>query len=243
MEIINREKSNGIRLNENERYYDFIFPGIGPSNYISATKGILTKGLILPTGEMTACLLSEIYNSDKGDLKREVIGLMRSNKIWVPNKNLWVPKELGYKGTEGVYVVYDKEGEGLSKHISESDIRGFQQSLDNSVEIGGVVFSKDNRVRFAPKETYKIGEQSINEFENNGINIANYGLNGSKKLGDISRMSSEIGSVYGVGHITKPNLRVALLFDSINGGINSSGAGFGQRNDGYLFGYLPNSLS
>ena len=77
---------------------------------------------------------------------------MRNRWLWVFNRNLWTDK--------GVYVVRDLEAKGLSETLSENELEKMP---------------KEGKVRFVPKDSYKLEYNSPEELSKNGFVIASYG--------------------------------------------------------------------
>ncbi len=156
----------------------FAYPSVGLNTYTKAMKGVLEQKQRLPTGDEIASLVHSAYFSDSKDEPEfdNIRKLMRNKWLWVPNRNLWTK--------DGVYVVYDEKGVGRTEEL---DISKLEKILKGAEEIKGVRFSEDGKVRFAPKETYKGGEQTFEDFSNNGSVIANYGVEGAEKLAEVSK--------------------------------------------------------
>src|SRR3989338_208549 len=123
--------------------------------YYDAGREILRQGLSVPTGEDIAPLVHSIYypQRHKKYAFRKIKSELELNDegFWVYQINLWTPK--------GVYVVHDNHVEGMSKKLEIYDL---EEKLKNGKELswGGIRFSTDGKVRFAPKQSYRLeGEE------------------------------------------------------------------------------------
>lgn len=56
--------------------------------------------------------------------------------------------------------------------------------------MGGIRFSKDGNVRFAPRGSYTLGEHTPEQLAKQGDVVANYGVEGAEKLGEIAESTS-----------------------------------------------------
>src|SRR3990167_2417479 len=80
-----------------EREVAFGFPAFGPNNYNAVVKQTLLNGQRLPTGEQTAFMLDEAYNSANPEVKNsprtEFVrkDIMSGGWLWVPSVNIWTP--------------------------------------------------------------------------------------------------------------------------------------------------------
>jgi hypothetical protein len=182
-----RNEIEGITIPFGESECSYILPAIGPNLYWEVKEKILQKGLIVPVGEHIAPLLHSIYcnpcskNSDKF---KEVINAKPG--VYVFNRNLWTP--------QGVYVIQDP-GRNTLEEISDSgslDPVILAYHLNNLIKGGieferGIKFSKDGKIRFAPKGAYNSGEVDPELIANDGFVIANFGKKGAELLGEVAR--------------------------------------------------------
>jgi hypothetical protein len=209
----------------------FIHPSQGPHNYQTVGRGIIARNLKVPNGDYTASLVHAAYCSEAKDEPefKEIRGIMKGRWLWVFNRNLWTP--------EGLYVVSDPEAKGLSEQLNPNDL---EKRLKGSKEIQGIRFSKDGSVRFAPKQSYNLGEHTAEELSTQGDVIANYGIEGAKKIGEVASKFRYKPITHGinVNEDGKPALRVAGLDSS--GGVDVDGLRVdGDWDDGdlgYAFG-------
>ncbi|PIN89633.1 hypothetical protein COU57_05820 [Candidatus Pacearchaeota archaeon CG10_big_fil_rev_8_21_14_0_10_32_14] len=52
------------------------------------------------------------------------------------------------------------------------------------LSFGGIRVSQDRRLRYAPKESYPLGDHTIKSLEKDGYVIGSYGESGAEKLAD-----------------------------------------------------------
>ncbi len=221
-----------IKVPYNDNYVSFVYPLIGSNTYLEVRKQILENKLKVPTTEQTASLLysayciPEVYDEPEFESIREFI---RNKWLWVFNRNLWTDK--------GVYVVQDLEVKGRTKKLEVSDLEKF---LKNSEELNGVRFSEDGKVRFAPKETYKLEYNAKDELAENGFVIASYGKTGAEQLAKISEKFSNKPYVYGLNiqEGQNPELRVSALGVNGSNWLYLCGDNFGVDGVGRSFGVL-----
>ena len=83
------------------------------------------------------------------------------------------------------------------KNINPLDIEKLEEKLSRGSQINGVRFSKAGSVRFAPLGSYTFGEQTPDEFAQNGLVIASFGIEGAQKLGEVSSKFINPPRVYG----------------------------------------------
>ncbi len=168
----------------------FVSPAIGPGTYDSVVKEVLARKLNLPTGEHDAFLLDEVYNSEVSDFKdsqeAEFVkkNIMKNGWLWVPNVNVWTPKNVK---NPGVYVVFDEKGQGRDQKI---DVSRLEDQLSGGSTEKGVKFSKDRKVSFAPLNTIKSGYHDKGTLAQDGAVIANYGFEGAEKIDNVARTFS-----------------------------------------------------
>lgn len=206
----------------------FIHPSQEPHNYQTVGRGIIARGLNVPTGEYNASLLYSAYCSEAKDEPefKEVRDYMGRGWLWTFNHNIWTP--------EGLYVVTDPKAEGLSKDFSVAQL---ERRLKRAKELsfGGIRMSKNGSVRFAPVGSYEFGVQD--DLSTQGDVIANYTLEGAKKLAEVGSTFISQPRTGGV-EVSKdgtPVHRVASLYSS-DVWLHVDGSGWGGGDDGYAFG-------
>ena len=204
----------------------FAYPSFGPDNYLNIRKQILENNLLIPTAEQTVALLHRAYLSEFKDAPefQNIREIMKKKWLLVFNRNLWTNK--------GVYVVQDSEAKIRSEKLKISNL---EEELKNSEEINTVKFSKNGKVRFAPKNSYMLEENRPDSLAENGFVIANYGKQGAKKLAEISTQHLSKPYIYGL-NIQEGNApeRVSAL-DGFEGELHLFGD-FYEEWDGYAFG-------
>ena len=206
----------------------FIHPNQGPYNYQTIGRGIIARGLDVPTGEYNASLLHSAYCSDAKDEPefKEVRDDMRNRWLWTFNHNIWTPK--------GLFVVTDLKAEGLSKDFSVAQL---EKRLKGAKELsfGGIRMSKNGSVRFAPVGSYEFGVQE--DLSTQGDVIVNYNVEGAKKLAEVGSKFNSKPRTWGVevNEGGEPVHRVAslssrddrLIVDDGNWDDYSHGCAFG----------------
>ena len=220
----------------------FIHPSKGPDNYVNVMEQILNDGLKLPTGEYTASLVHAAYcgpeEVNKNSFKfsfpvSSIRDVMKNNRIWVPNKNLWIPAN---QQNSGVFVVYDEKGVGLTKPLDQGEL---EKALEDGEEITingtKIKVSKDRKIRFASRDTYEGGFQSHEDFAKNGFVVASY-LEGANKLSEVSKTFNNSPRVWILDPIN-PEQRVSAVGGYV-GGLWFDGNGFGGYGRGLAFGVL-----
>lgn len=169
----------------------FAHPFAGPNTYREVAKQILgnrTARLSLPDGENTSFLLHAVYCGPEEFQKQpEAVELrdniMRPRYLWVFNSNLWVPEK--YKSAYGVFVVADEGGLGLSQQL---DVGELEKRLKGGRKLKSEVrFSEDGKVGFAPRDTYKNGVMSPEDFAKDGFIVASNKEEGARKLAEVSK--------------------------------------------------------
>jgi len=207
----------------------FIYPSIGPNRYQEVGKEILQKKLMVPHGDYTASLLHAAYCSDaKNEPEFEnVREIMNKKWLWVFNQNLWTDK--------GVYVVQDMQADGKNQPLS---IKNLEKKLKGAQEIDGVRFSDDKTVRYAPKETYSLGDHSAESFSKDGFVRAIANNDGAKKLAEVSQKFSYNPRTWGVtvAENSEAEQRVSALNDYGGNRLYLNGDGFGGGDWGHAFG-------
>ena len=190
----------------------YVSPAIGPDTYVNVGKNILEQGLFVPTGDYTAPLLNAAYNNPEVANEPEFMDVrekMKNNWLWVFNRDIWTPK--------GVYVVQDTKAEGQSARF---DLNELEDILSGGKTERGVRFSKDGKVRFAPKSSYSLGVHTPQTLAQDGFVIANYGIEGAECLGNLAQYFRNRPRTFGLNKTEgeAPEQRVACLGSDWYGG-------------------------
>ncbi len=171
----------------------FAHPYTGPNDYRSVAKDILknkTPKMSLPNREQTSYLLYAVYCGPEDfqgedecvELRDEI---MKPTYLWIFQRNLWIPENIRTKYGAGVFVVYDEEGVGTSEEL---DIGKLEKVLKGGKVLkNGIRFSEDEKVGFAPRNTYKEGGMSAEDFANDGFIIVSNKEQGAKNLAEVSQ--------------------------------------------------------
>ncbi len=211
----------------------FAYPSIGPNTYANIGKEILSQGMGVPTGDYMASLLHTAYcdNSVANEPEfQNVREIMKNRWLWVFNRNLWTK--------DGVYVLLDLEAIGRSQPLNQKDL---EKMLKGSKKLpNGVKFSKDGKVRFAPKESYKLETHTSESLAKDGFVIASYGKEGAEKLREVSSKFKVKPYVYGVETDTSEQRLSALCTYGLGDGLIVNGFFFDDRNN-LAFGVLKDS--
>ena len=155
----------------------------GPDIYRDVANQIFKNKQKVPIGDYIVSLLYPAYCDKKVRKVKEFTNVrdtLHDDHLWVFNVNAWTNK--------GVYVIMDLEAKGRGLRV---DINELEKALENGKDINGVRFSKDNLVRFAPKETYKFGCHTPDSLSKDGFIIASFGEEGAKKLAEVSSKFEE----------------------------------------------------
>jgi len=191
----------------------FAYPAF-QGNYQTTGRQILEKisgkDLSIPTAEQTVSLLHTTYCNPSVSREpefQEIKNLMKSNWLWVFNQNLWT--------SEGVYVVQDSNAKGINKSLNVNEL---EEILKNAKENNGLRISKDKKVRFAPKETYKLGNHTSDSLAKDGFIIASYDEKGAEKIAEISQKFRVNPYVYGLNIFEgkKPKQKRSALYESVD---------------------------
>jgi len=168
----------------------FASPAHGPGTYQNVGKSILDDKQKVPTGDYMASLLHSAYCNSSVSKEPEFVEVkqtMKNSWLWVYNRNLWTDK--------GVYVLQDEDGVGRSKPL---EICELEAMLATGKKISGIRFSSDGRLRFAPKESYNLGEHTSESFAKDGFVIASSNLEGARKFGEVASRLRNRPYVYGL---------------------------------------------
>lgn len=155
-----------------EEEISFAVPGFGPNNSISVADEILSKNFKIPSAEQIVSLAEFVFS--KSELFEELeLKILRDEiklkMLWVYNINLWTKDD--------VYIIQD-----YPKLNQTYDIKSLEEILKKGSEIKNVRFSDNGKIRFAPKNSYRLGGQTPTSLSNNGYVIASFGIEGTKKL-------------------------------------------------------------
>ena len=185
IERIEREwaLSTKLKILHDDMQVIFAYPLFGPSNYYDNRKKILEYDLKIPSGDQIASLLYSAYCSELRDEKgfKDIKEIMKAHSLTnVYSKNLWT--------SDGVYV-YREEIEEETDRLNI--VSYLEDKLIGGIKLPkGIIFSRHEKIRFAPRDSYKLEFNSSDELQENGFIIANYGVDGAKKLAKISEKSS-----------------------------------------------------
>ncbi|MEN9626235.1 MAG: hypothetical protein RL557_563 [archaeon] len=236
-DIINKAKPRIVRgrielwTPHTDKEIAFAYPSVGPNIYRELGKVILANNQLVPHGDYTAALLHAAYCvpevRDEPEYKN-VRDIMRRRWLSVFNKNRWT--------TNGVYVVQDTKAVGLSEPLPDN----LETLLEGATEVDGVRFSKNGKVRFAPKGTYQLGELTTDAFAKDGFVRASVGIEGAQKLAEVASCFKYNPRTWGleIGENQDPEERVSALGDYVGSRLDLYGDYFGDGSGGHAFGVL-----
>ena len=216
----------------------FSSPPVGPDTYPNVGKQILDRGLQVPTGDSMASLLHAVYCQDsimdecmdKREFKDVKDKMKKGSYLWVFNRNFWTSK--------GVYVLQDLNATGRSQPL---DVENLEKMLSGGRELswGGIRFSEDKRVRFAPKGSYTLRNQSSGAIAKNGYMIASCDVEGAEKMGEVSDKFPCGPFIYGcdIKEGQEPEQWVSSVFDN-EVRLNFNGNDRDNYNNSLAFGFF-----
>lgn len=161
------------------------FSGIRTNTYNEVVAQVLANkeiGARIPTGEQSAILLDETYNSADRSVResprREFVrkNITYYGWLWVPSVNVWTPQNTK---NPGMYSVFDESGQGFVRTYTLEEL---EDRLNGADTERGVRFSKDRSVAFAPRNTIRPGEHNKGTLSQDGAFIAVYGPKGAEAL-------------------------------------------------------------
>ncbi len=211
-----------------------VAPPFGSNTYQSIGKTILGNGLRVPTGLYNASLLHVVYcnppKNDEAGFIDNVRNLMRNNWLWDYVVKAYTDK--------GIYAIQDIEAKGRSIDIPLSELEKMTLIKNGAKEVNGVRLSSDRIVGFAPVGTYKFGKHTPQTLSVDGDVIISHGIDGAKKLGEVSSKLKNNPITYGVvvSEGNNPELGVSAL-DECDGRLHVVG-GWGDYGRGRAFGVL-----
>lgn len=210
----------------------FAWPSQGPHKYQIVGQGILNRKLVIPTAEQTASLTHAVYCNPETENEpefKEIRDIMQDKQLWIFNKNLWTSK--------GVYVVPDLNAVGTSQKLNRNKL---EKMLKGGKELGwgGIRFSRDDKVRFAPKGSYELGEHTPESLAKDGFVIVSYNLIGAEKLGEVSSKFRDNPETDGLDIQKERNSEqtISALRDYIYQNLKVDG-NFNKISEGYIYGH------
>lgn len=204
-------------------------------NYRNVGKQILESNQAVPTGDYTASLVDTAYFSPEVANDPEfkaVRDAVKNDWLWVFNVNTWTDK--------GLYSMKDLEAVGRSDTTS---VEQLEAMLKDGKELswGGIRLSKDGRVGFAPKGSYRLGEHTSDSLAKDGLVVVTYDEKGAEKIGRLSTKFKYNPKTWGieVGEGKAPEKRVSALGYGFNcGRLNVIGLNFVDYVLGHASGVL-----
>ncbi len=200
----------------------FAHPYTDKNDYRSLAKEILnnkTAKMSLPNGEQTSFLLKASYcGPEDFQAQPEAIELrdeiMKPRYLWLFQRNSWVPEK--YHSAHGVFVIYDENGVGTSEEL---DIGELERALKGGRKLNnGIRFSEDEKIGFAPRNTYKEGEMSAEKFANDGFIIVSNKEQGARNLAEVSQ-SKYFRNKVPRSWIVNPNKETIQTVSAVGGRI------------------------
>lgn len=221
-----------LRILHEGKKITFAYPPVSSGIYQNVGREILKRNQRVPYGDYTASLvhvaycLPEVHDEPEFEDIRDII----SNKwLWIYHKNGWTD--------EGVYVVQDTETQGRGEPLNYKNL---EKMLKGAQEFDGVRFSEDGRIRFAPKDTYTLGDHTHESFAKDGFVRASVGIVGAEKLKEVSEKFNHNPRTWGcnIEEGQDPELRVSALGGYEGGRLILNGDYFGGGGSGHAFGVL-----
>lgn len=145
--------------------------------------------------------------------------------IWIGEVNVWTKR--------GVYVIKDEFCYGKDRPFIFPRIG---QGFPEGEQIKGVFFNDDRSIRFAPKETYTLGEHTPETLCEDGYVIATCGVEGAAMLAEASKNFNGNPRTWGLDVQEKGTAKHGLTTLTSSGGLTLRGTFWGDRTGGYAFG-------
>ena len=167
-----------------------VFPAEGQNTYRNVGSQILAKKLAVPTGDYTASLVHTAFCDSRVENEPEfgnVKDMVKNRWLWVFNRHLWT--------SNGVYTFQDSEAKGTSEELNVAQL---EEMLKDGKEVKGLRFSKDGKVRFAPKGSYVLGQHTTQSLAKDGFVITSYGERGAEQLGEVAEKIRKTPWTYGL---------------------------------------------
>jgi len=183
---------------------------------------ILKSNQRVPTGDLTASLVNAAYFSPEVANEPEfeaVRNAVRDYWLGVFNVNTWTDK--------GVYSMQDFEAKGTSDKTSVEQLEAMLKG-GKELSWGGIRFSPDSRVRFAPEGSYRLGEHTPTSLATDGLVVVIYNVDGARTIAKLSEQFKYNPKTWGVKvqEGQAPVKRVSAL-GGYCGRLDVSGSSFG----------------
>jgi len=208
-----------------EEKLNFFYKSGSKGSYLGKGREILDEDLEIPTGDQLASLIHAIYFSEikdeqePKDLKNKK---MTDGFLYIFNRNIWRP--------EGVYVIHDPKARGLAE---EFDMQSLEKKVNQGNNIEGVLINEKEKIRFAPKNTYKFGDVDSEGLAKDGFVMATFGVDGAKKIAEVARSLSGPAGIMGkesgesISALFNYHGRLGLM--GIYDGTGTNGSAFGVK--------------
>ncbi len=205
-------RKDGIWTLHDGRLIGFTLQPYGPGNYQNLGKRILESNQEVPHGDYTASFLHSVYCDNEIINDPEAVNarnVMKDNWLSVYNRNLITDKAF--------YVIQDDLAIGRSKELTIEDLEEMLKG-GKELSLGGIRFSQDGKIRYAPKGSYRFGEHTSETLAKDGIIIASLGQEGAEKFGEASATLINKHYIYGVEvkEGQNPELRVSAVDEHDN---------------------------
>ncbi len=178
-EYVPRVEGNKLFVPHGKGEIAFADAFFGPGSYHNIAKQIEDKGFVPPNGEQLASLIYSVYCQD--NLTRDPeFGRVFHNSLefpfWIFGTNVVTEK--------GIYILQTDEraarglqiSGNINKHAFAYHMGILESLVEHGKEVRGVKFSKDEKIRFAPKESYGPGPfYTRSDFEKDGFMTATFG--------------------------------------------------------------------
>lgn len=212
----------------------FASPSHGLNIYRNVGSQILESGQRVPTGDYTASLLHASYCSGAREEPEftKVGEIMQKKRLWIYNRNFGTDK--------GVYVIQDEDAVGRSKPLKIIDLESMLKG-GKELSWGGIRFSQDEKVGFAPNGSYHFGEHTSKSLAKDGFIVISCKKKGAEKLGEVAAAFEDRPCVCGfeIQDGQTPKLRVSAV--DVYYGLRFRGDISGDSDYGHAFGVLDKS--
>lgn len=177
MKDISRETEFDIPYNA--KTLKFVYPVAAPGNFDNVGLELISRKQRILSGDETASLIHAVYcipDIQNKPESNEIRNIFENCGFWLFERPIWTEK--------GVYINQDFSTDAWKASF---DLKTLSDRVRAGKTIDKVMFSLDEKLRFASKTSYKFGEQSVEDLRNNGYVIASCGVDGARKLAEVAK--------------------------------------------------------
>ena len=165
-------------------------PFLGPGNYKTLFNPKNFQGDVrMPKGVDYADFLHAVYVGNETGENREFKNSPEAEDVkrkwfYVPNVKIWTPKgfKVGGEDRHGVYSVFDEKGLGTDFEFNQNEL---EERLRGGDKMDNGIILADG-VGFAPRDAYDGGENTSEQFAEDGQIVIDYTPKGAEKLAEVS---------------------------------------------------------